>query len=392
MLIALSIASFVAPGRGFCNIPEHSASRVFGFCSPRRCQLCYHRSQEKIVWNFIDDSGAFSWGSNKGRSLFCGVTISDAELPELEKRFLAWKRTIVGHSLQELKGKDLRSNQLFSFVHKVLPLTNHNIVVTVVGGDTSVTAESYVEKMRDQSAEIFRLSSELCAKYRSETNKNDRTIEFYRQMSGWVGKRSAPNALWIVVLIQAILDTLQHGIVRFAEPEYSSEFESIEFKIDRSFIHRDEHLRFWKEWLRADLMKSSRSGTLFGIKEWPPEHPYNRRYRVYKNLTDHRDLFQSHMSFEDSKSMIGLQVADICANICYRYYRNDSSDTRAYDTLRPRIMGRDGIEIHLITVDERSLHQGDLSDLVTVFDMERYKHLADEREEVVNALDARVAT
>jgi len=62
-----------------------------------------------------------------------------------------------------------------------------------VGGDTSVTAESYIEKMRDQSAEIM-------------------------------------------VLLQTIFDTLQHGIVRFAEPEFSREFENIEFAIDKSFI------------------------------------------------------------------------------------------------------------------------------------------------------------
>ena len=112
--------------------------------------------------------------------------------------------------------------------------------------------------MRHQSAEIFRLTSELCAKYTSETNKNQKIVEFYRQMSGWVRKRSTPNCLWIVVLLQTIFDTLQHGIVRFAEPEFGSEFENIEFVIDRSFIQRDEHFQFWKEWLRADLMKSSR--------------------------------------------------------------------------------------------------------------------------------------
>jgi len=39
------------------------------------------------MWNFIDDSGAFSW-DNKGKSLFCGVTVSDSELSELERRFL----------------------------------------------------------------------------------------------------------------------------------------------------------------------------------------------------------------------------------------------------------------------------------------------------------------
>src|SRR5271170_4880386 len=103
---------------------------------------------------------------------------------------------------------------------KVLPPSS-GVMLTVVGGETSVTAESHVGKMRDQSAEIFRLTSELCAKYKSEANKNERIVEFYRQMSGWVRKRSTPNCLWIVVLLQTIFDTLQHGIFRFAEPEFS---------------------------------------------------------------------------------------------------------------------------------------------------------------------------
>jgi hypothetical protein len=69
------------------------------------------------MWNFIDDSGSFSWG-NKGKSLFCGVTVSDEELPELEKRFIAWKRSIVGDSGQELKGSHLTANQLVSLCRR----------------------------------------------------------------------------------------------------------------------------------------------------------------------------------------------------------------------------------------------------------------------------------
>jgi Protein of unknown function (DUF3800) len=306
------------------------------------------------MWNFIDDSGSFSWG-NRGKSLFCGVTVSDAELSELEKRFIAWKRSIVGNSGQELKGSDLTSNQLESFVMKVLPPSS-GVMLTVVGGDTSVTAESHVEKMRDQSAELFRLTSELCAKYTSEANKNERIVEFYRQMFGWVRKRSTANCLWIVVLLQTIFDTLQHGIVRFAEPELSQEFANIEFVIDQSFIKRDEHLQFWKEWLRADLMKSSRR-SIMTIKEWPSDHPYKKKYMMHKGLYDYRDLFHNHTTFRDSKSVIGLQVADICANICYRFYRSDHKDNRAYTRLWRRIMCEGKAEIHIIAVDERSLHQ-----------------------------------
>lgn len=328
------------------------------------------------MWNFIDDSGSFSW-RNRGKSLFCGVTVSDVELPELEKRFIAWKRSIIGGSGQELKGSELTSNQLSSFVMKVLPRSS-GIVLTVVGGDTSATAESHVEEMRHQSAEIFRLTSEMCSKYTSETNKNEKIVEFYRQMSGWVRKRSTPNCLWIVVLLQTIFDTLQHGIVRYAESEFSSEFENIEFVIDRSFIQRDEHLQFWKEWLRADLMKSSRR-SIMTVKEWPPDHPYKKKYMIHKGLYDYRDLFHNHTVFQNSKSVIGLQVADICANICYRFYRGDRRDIGAYTSLWRRIMCEGKAEIHIITVDERSLHKGDLSDLVGILDVDEYKRLAEEQ-------------
>jgi hypothetical protein len=103
-----------------------------------------------IVWNFIDESGSFSW-DNKGKSLFCGVTVSDTELPKLEKRFVAWKRSIIGHSNQELKGQVLTANQLYSFAGKVLPNTVRDIHLTLTGGDTIVTAESYLENQHSRA-------------------------------------------------------------------------------------------------------------------------------------------------------------------------------------------------------------------------------------------------
>ena len=323
------------------------------------------------MWNFIDESGSFSWAS-KGQSLFCAVTVSDAELPKLEKRFVAWKRSVAGNSKEELKGQVLTPNQLYSFCTKVLPRTARDIHLTLTGGDTGVTAESYVEKLRDQAAELFHISSELCAKC-----SNERLTETYRQMSGWGKNRSTSNVLWIVVLQQTIFDTLQHAIVRFAEPAQSQEFEHIEFVIDRSFIRRDEHRAFWGEWLRTDLMKSSRLGTIIAIKDWPPEHPFKRKYRIHKGLCDYGDLFHKHTDFYDSKSFIGLQVADICAHIFYRYFR-DNVDTRAFDMLRPRVVGRDGYVIRNITVDDRSLHRDDLSNHVREFDLEEWKRRADD--------------
>lgn len=102
-------------------------------------------------------------------------------------------------------------------------------------------------------------------------------------------------------------------------------------------------------------------------------------------LYDYRDLFHEHTVFRDSKSIIGLQVADICANICYRFYRDDRKDIRAYTLLWRRIMCKGRAEIHEITVDERSLHKGDLSELVGVLDVDEYKRLAEEKDKAAKA-------
>lgn len=138
-------------------------------------------------------------------------------------------------------------------------------------------------------------------------------------MSGWIRNRSRANVFWIVVLQQTVFDTLQHAIVRFADPEYDNEFENIEIAIDRSSIRREEHLVFWKEWLRRDLMKSS-GADIMTVKEWGPNHPFKRKYEIHKGLYDYNDLFHKHTDFHDSKSMMGLQIADICANVFYRYF------------------------------------------------------------------------
>ena len=81
-------------------------------------------------------------------------------------------------------------------------------------------------------------------------------------------------------------------------------------------------------------------------------------------LDGYRDLFHNHTEFRDSKAMVGLQVADICANICYRFYRDDRKDIRAYERLWRRIMCKGG---------------------VGVLDMDEYKRLGEEKEKAVNA-------
>src|SRR6266481_2726860 len=125
-------------------------------------------------------------------------------------------------------------------------------------------------------------------------------------------------------------------------------------------------------------MKGSRIGGLITIKEWPPDHPFKRKYLIHKGLYNFNDLFQKHTEFHDSKSLAGLQVADICAHIFYRYFRSDP-DVRAFDMLRPRVVGKHGVVLRDVTVNESSLIKDDLANHVSEFDLEEWKRLADDR-------------
>src|SRR5260370_12807316 len=66
------------------------------------------------------------------------------------------------------------------------------------------------------------------------------------------------------------------------------------------------------------------------------------------------------MDFANSKSDVGLQIADICANICYRFSSRNPK-YRAYRLLRSRILGptggrgRGGSKLILLVLDKDSL-------------------------------------
>jgi hypothetical protein len=324
------------------------------------------------VRNFIDESGAFSWG-NKGISLFCGVTVSDRELPLLEQRFLRWKSSIIGKSKRELKGGELTGNQLYSFSHRVLPPDHREIHLTLVGADTSRSEETFVQQVRGQAVEMFRIAGGVSTK-----EGNQKMAEQYRQMSGWLNNRSSENVLWIIVLEEAVKSVLQHVVARFAEREFDSEFENIEFLIDESFIRRDEHIEFWREWLRNGLMRSARKGGLATPNSWSMDHPFKRKYVLHKGLLDLTDLFRNNTDFHDSRTHIGLQVADICAHISYRFFRNDP-DVRAYANIQPRLVCRGGHDLNLVVVDQSSILKDDLANHVGTFDIEAWKRMGEER-------------
>jgi hypothetical protein len=211
-----------------------------------------------------------------------------------------------------------------------------------------------VLRLKEQAATILNECSLI-----AERHNNARLQEQYRQMCGWMNSRSVQNLLWLIGATDAVIDSLTAAVVRFLEPEDDSEFERLAITLDQSFIKRDEHHGFWKEWLRAEITKSSRQDRVPNIKQWRERnHPFFRKTSIYPNLISWHSIVHEDMRFGNSKEVPGLQIADICANILFRHHRGPE-DKDSYRQLKHRIVGKDGATMTLTHVGEESLNKDD---------------------------------
>ncbi len=186
---------------------------------------------------------------------------------------------------------------------------------------------------------------------------NSPTARQYADLAGWVRKRSPENYIWIIALESVIGQAIQHTIVRYLKPEDDIEFEEVEIIIDKSFVRRPEHLIFWKEWLRNGLTQKSMKQPLVTPDTWSNRnHPFNRKYYRGGNVLEMSELFRDHMYFQDSKVSEGLQLADTCANVCFRrYFKNRRF--KPFDLLALRIVGEHGRKMTLIVLNEASVRK-----------------------------------
>lgn len=298
---------------------------------------------------FVDDSGDFGW-TGSGVSLFCAMIVSDRHLNAITTDFINWKsRQPHCTAATEIKGKDLSQIQQASFAQAVV-LKNSGLWLTLAGTKTTLFKREIAEDYVRNSAATLR----AVATWADDQDK-PRVTDFYGKMTKWIEDRSPENVMWMNTLGTAIHLAMQHSIVIFADAEDDSEFENIEILIDESFITKQSHLGFWGEWLRNLLFAKSEKDPVPVIKQWSERnHPFIAKYRRNKGIVDFSDLYRNHTRFVDSEEVLGVQIADICANICYRHWA-DKAKYRPYRLLRSRVFGKQGTEMHTGILNETSL-------------------------------------
>ncbi|MCU1240489.1 MAG: hypothetical protein JWO71_1215 [Candidatus Acidoferrum typicum] len=138
------------------------------------------------------------------------------------------------------------------------------------------------------------------------------------------------------------MDSLQTAIIHYHDSKFEQEFDDFEIVIDRGFIRNAEHEVFWREFLRTYVTNRCRREPLGTPEEWKKtNHIFERKYARDENQIDLTTLMRDSTYFSDSKMTEGLQIADICANICLKYHRRKQW-FEAYRLLRRFIVGKQG--------------------------------------------------
>lgn len=304
---------------------------------------------------YIDESGTFGWTS-PNISLHCAVIVCSSALVELFRRNLEWKTSILGHHRRrEVKGSSLSDIQLEQFVSRVI-LPMPDLKLTVVGLDTRITTKLRLEEWRDGISHYCLGASEFSRAH--DLHPADRQ---YKEMSGWLWNRSPENLAQMLSLAETIWRAVQNTIIWFHESRFESEFDDFEIVIDRGFIRRREHEVFWLEFFRGYTSNMSKRKPLGIPGHWRDEnHVFERKFATPEGQLDLAPLFRDRMYFADSSSSEGLQAADICANVCTRYHRQERWFP-AYRLLRPFIVDANGGPMTLLVPEQG----GDLESMTT---------------------------
>jgi hypothetical protein len=281
---------------------------------------------------FIDESGSFGWAT-PGISLHCAVIVCNSSLVELFRRHIDWKTSILGrHRKREIKASQLADDQLERFVRTVI-LPETNLKLTVVGIDTRITTKERLESWRDHISHYLLSVSEW-----SQTRSRRPADRQYKEMSGWLWNRSPENLAQMLSLVENIGRAMQNAVIWFHEQTFESEFDDFEIAVDRSFIRSTEHEVFWREFFRGYFVNKSREEPFKVPELWSQgRHVFDRRCRNAQGEFDLAPILRDRTYFSDSEPSEGLQIADVCANICMRYHRREKWFA-AYRLLRPYIV------------------------------------------------------
>jgi hypothetical protein len=296
-----------APARG-------AGGRRFKPCRPDRVHLELFTIFTMIIG--IDDSGNFN---TDPLSFFVAVMIRPNKRKGIEKKFRQWERQLPESSKKnsEVKGYLLADNELEEFCRKFLSEVKY--IVSAIE-----TSKISIEMVDGQRKRNLKQIEQGIAQYRSQGPDFYGIADQYQEMFKWLKSKSVKTLLKLDLLGIVIFDTLNESIKESAVKGYDRELEKLQFKIDQSFIGKDEHMFFWKDTVRNQIWHLSYvKGGIIHITEWGDSHPFIKKFYKTKGNDEigmFTNSFKNAMDFYDSADHFEVRMADIVANLYFRKY------------------------------------------------------------------------
>ena len=264
---------------------------------------------------FIDESGNFTIPNNTKSKISCvtSLTIPDEYLEKVNESFL-YLRGSWGYG-NEVKGSKLNEKQISDVI---LLLRNYDVLVEIICLDVAAHSKESVDKYKEGQANklLEHLTEEHHERLVTQLHEyRDRLINM-------------PNQLFLqaMISIQLIERTLQNSTYYYSQrmPKELAEFSWIVDAKNANF-NKTDYEELWSTLLMPILETNFKLGKLKN-----GDYSYFSRYDVaFKDMTEHqkklnhgnsvgatdiKKLIYESLLFDDSSSIIGLQLVDIIAS------------------------------------------------------------------------------
>lgn len=273
----------------------------------------------------IDESGDFETDQF---SISSAVFIRPGVASEICRVFEQWEKNLPDNVKEkgEVKGWKLSEQDLIDFVKNIL-LDN--------GYDQIRHASIAIRSSNEQQQHILKNRQEMLAKQIKDVEHfyrmqhNGAGSNFCNGMSGWIKGLKSKNYAKLEVLCIILFDAFRFAPIAARWSDCDRELGELIINIDNTIIGKEQTRKYWEKILCGDFWERTHKGESFiQFPEWKPDDPFVKRFIATSLGTgevEYTEELQKCWNFTDSITNFEVRIADIVANILYRYYNMPSS-------------------------------------------------------------------
>jgi len=264
---------------------------------------------------YFDESGDFSIPKNGEHKcgVVCGLVIPETVETPLFEEFGAFAAGLSNQekSHGEPKGMLLGDVSRRDFC-RLLNSYYARVFVTPTTLDLSIGSTKKASNVSKQMKRGLFENAKKCV----YTTMREQIEELGRQ---W-GNLSNNDCLRLVSLTSCFWEAIEHSVLFLSENAYHRCWNTLEFVVDAvrtAPLSRDEIV--FQKMVLMWLTAWTKRRPLITIEEiHTVDHPFVRNYCLDKGRFDLGKMIRGNISFRSSVNSLGLQMADICANIVYQ--------------------------------------------------------------------------